>query len=42
LDECQSSAQASHHKAKNLLVNLTGEKWLYIKWDAIDPSKTGK
>ncbi|XP_020605784.1 uncharacterized protein LOC110044559 [Orbicella faveolata] len=40
LDECQSSAQASHHKAKNLLVNLTGEKWLYIKWDAIDPSKT--
>jgi len=40
--ECQFSKQVLLHKAKILLVNLTGEGWLHIIWDAIDSSQTGK
>ncbi|XP_020605731.1 uncharacterized protein LOC110044516 [Orbicella faveolata] len=40
LNECQFSKQVLLHKAKILLVNLTGEGWLHIIWDAIDSSET--
>ena len=39
--ECPFSEQVPLYKAKIQLVNLTGEGWLHIKWDAIDSSETG-
>ena len=40
--ECHFTKGGPLHKANNLLVNLTGERWLHIKWEAIDSSETGK